>query len=343
MAEPQKVRSILVSVTEVSTSLEVQDRVRQFIEQRLVAYGYEYKPGTSPGPRDGVFEALRAWVRIGHRSIPVRARRVHWSKELDQRALDDSIRDDIRGIQKEFERGENLNPRLTRNFFKAGFNDFLYNHFKLQHVHLGEPNVDLDKTKKHAMCRGGPLVLIAFIENDDAYFVEVRGHDVFDDWSQVEDLLRIMLRNFKGALEPYVMRNVSDVRPKFEGAFEAAKTGFTCAFEVDGVVLSFGTTVFDSKSHNGSGTSGEVVDIINNNLNRISRLVEWITENSDTIAAKMKDVLGALPEKIDLTPVQIGKRIILTDTSRCLQVSEEECQVEWGTYKIVPNQEPTRD
>ena len=331
-------------MTEVSTSLEVQHRFRQFIEQRLVAYGYEYKPSASSGPRDGVFEALRAWVRIGHRSIPVRARRVHWSTELDQRALDDSIRDDIRGIQQEFEGGENLNPRLTRNFFKAGFNDFLYNHFKLQHVHLGEPNVDLDKTKKHAMCGGGPLVLIAFIETDDAYFVvDIRGHDVFDDWSQVEDLMRIMLRNFKGALEPYVMRNVSDVRPKFEGAFKLSKSGFTCAFEVDGVVLSFGTTVLDAKSQNGSGTSGDVVGIINSNLNRISRLVEWITENSDTIATKMKDVLGALPEKIDLMPVQIGKRIILTDTSRCLQVSEEDGKVDWFTYRTMPNQEPTGD
>src|ERR1700690_88693 len=132
-----------VVMIEVSTRQEVLERLRQYLEGQLVAYGYQIQPADTRDIHHAVLQVFRAWVRVRHRSVPQRPRRVHWSNELTQRSLEASVRYDIGGIEKEFENGVDLNPRLTRNFFKAGFNDFLFNHFKLQHIHLGEPNTDL--------------------------------------------------------------------------------------------------------------------------------------------------------------------------------------------------------
>jgi hypothetical protein len=50
-----------------------------------------------------------------------------------------------------------MTHRLTRHFYKDGFNDFLFNHFGIHPMHLGAPGAALDSTGHHAMAGGAAL------------------------------------------------------------------------------------------------------------------------------------------------------------------------------------------
>ena len=76
------------------------------------------------------------------------------SRELQARTLDSAIQHSVAAIRSEFEQGADVTHRLTRQFYKAGFNDFLFNTFGIHHIHLGQPGVALDKTKQHIMSGG---------------------------------------------------------------------------------------------------------------------------------------------------------------------------------------------
>jgi hypothetical protein len=81
-------------VTEVSSKREVLDRLKVTIEDRLRAFKYQYPQG---GHSD-ISEAFMAWVRIWHRSVPRRPRRVHCSDALKQRTLDNPIQEALVAI-----------------------------------------------------------------------------------------------------------------------------------------------------------------------------------------------------------------------------------------------------
>jgi len=269
---------------EVSTVEEVLERFRKDVVAGLEADGF--KPPAEAQIPGNCYQAVAAWVRLQHRGVTPTPRIVRTSRELLQHDLDPVTRSSLEAVQVEFEHGVPLTHRLTRQFYKAGFNDFLFNAFGIQHLHLGAPAGALDKTKQHVMSGSGDTLLFAIIGEEEAYFLDVLDHDVFDSPEKTKWLVRVALRNWPSVLQPYIVPNVVSSELSFEGAFRLKKSGFTVLFDVDGVFFAPGN-VLDGKVTSGvrvACTSTEVVDATNRILNRIVELVEFIRSETGASA-----------------------------------------------------------
>lgn len=305
----------------VSTREEVLEDFRQTVVAQLRADGFDV-PGDADVP-GAHFEALRAWVRIQHRTVPAKPRTVHVSTELRDRPLPEATRTAVAAIEQEIAQGAELTQRLTRLYYKGGFNDFLFNTFGIQHMHLGAPGAALDRTKKHAMAGGEDVVLFLLINSSDAYLLDVLGHGAFDSAEECEHLVRIAIRNWGSApMATYVLQGVSNVSPGFAEAFQLARSGFTTVFEVEGVVFARGK-VFDGKVTNGKrapGTSFDVVRNTNRILNGITKLVDYVTSHTDTLATFVESTGWARPSAFRLVVESADRIVVLRELGTGLQL-----------------------
>lgn len=296
----------------VSTVHEVLEQFRRDIVAQLQAVGVQVPPEAHvPGNCD---QALFAWVRIQHRAIPPIRRTVCESMELRQRTLGADIQASISAIRLEIERGDDVTHRLTRSFYRAGFNDFLFNTFGIQHLHLGACGVGRDKTRRHAMSGSDDALLFAAFGQKEAYFIEVLNHEVFNSAEMTKSLVQIALRNWPNSLKRYVLVGARG-SSSFEEAFRGAKAGFGTLFEIDGVCFTRGT-VLDGKVTNGiraACTSTEVIDAADRILNMIIEVVRFVTREAETLAETVESQTGIRPNEFRLEVVQAGPSVVLRD------------------------------
>ena len=274
-----------------------------------------------------IHESLTALIRIQHRSISNKKRKVHWSNELKQKQLSCEIKQALNDIQKEIEDGKDLNHRLTRRFFEAKFNDFLLNNFKIQHFHLGKPGCLW--TGKNEMCKNlkkkASKLLLTFITEEEVYFIDVQNHDVFKNADQVKELLQIILKNWKFLLDPFICKNVISMNRTFEQCFKSAQQGFATGFQLYNTVFTIGGTVFDKRVYGGAATSIEVGLIVDKILTRIRLLIEWVTKQSNILTKEIEGSTGRSPVKISLKvdKVDVDGEVLLIDGENHLRVSEQ--------------------
>jgi hypothetical protein len=152
----------------ITTVDDVLERFRTAIVAQLRGGKFEV-PDSADVP-GGCYEALSAYVRLRHRAIGSTPRTVLKSGELQQRNLGSDMQASLAAIEVAFQRGNDLTQRLTRQFYKAGFNDFLFNAFGVQHMHLGELGAGRDRTKQHLMCAGTSALLFLMTTPQAAYF-----------------------------------------------------------------------------------------------------------------------------------------------------------------------------
>lgn len=289
----------------MSVVKQVLEQFRQNVVASLRGGGFAIPPDADrPG---GHFEAVAAWVRVQHRHVSTRPRAVQLSQRLRKRSLAATVAAALQTIQAEIERGADLTPRQTRRFYKAGFNDFLFNTFGIQHLHLGAPEGGWDQTKRQPMCAGGEEMLFALFAAEEAYFLDVLGHEVFDSPDLSKGLVRVALQNWPHALSRYTVPGVTGARLTFEDAFSMQQKGFGTVFEFDGIAFLPGQAVRDGKRQGdkvAAGTSVEVVAAANMTLNRIMRLIEHL----ERYVAK-----GAEPRRLDLVVVRAGEVAVVRD------------------------------
>jgi hypothetical protein len=309
-----------VQTVKVSTVQEVLEQFRQDVVAGLRSSGFKPPPEAEiPGNH---YEAVTAWVRLQHRSVAKTPRSVSVSAELQLRNLETPIQSALGEIRTEFERGKDLTPRLTRQFYKAAFNDFLFNVFGIQHIHLGPPGAARDKTKLHVMSGGADALLFVMIEPSAVYFLDVLDHDVFDSPEMSKSLVRIAIKNWPALLDPYTVPGVTDVKPSFEGAFSLQKAGFVTLFELDGKVFMRGGNVLDGKVNNGKRatcTSTQVVRVARRILNGIVSLVEYIEREAIALAELMESRIGRKPTELKLVVVQVGNVTVLRDENTAIK------------------------
>lgn len=310
---PHVQRGVMTGTITVSTVKEVLEQLRQDIVAGLRADGIKPPPDADiPG---NCFEALSSWVRVKHRSVTQAPRAVLRSRELQSRELLPWIRSALDMVQAEFERGEDLTSRLTRRFYKSAFNDFLFNHFGIQHMHLGAPGTDIDKTKQHAMSGGGRDLLFVLVRPTDALFLDVLDHRVFESAERTKSLVQVVLRNWPHALNAFEAPGVVSSDLSFETAFELAKGGFTTMFEVNGRFFVAGT-VRDGSLTAGKReacTSSEVVQVASQILNRIVELVKHTEANAAAFAELAESRTGIKPRSLVLEVVEAGRVVVLRE------------------------------
>jgi hypothetical protein len=307
----------------VSTIEEVLEHLRRQIVAALRAGGFQPPPEADiPGKCE---QAVRAWVRLQHRGVPRGSRVVRESHEIRQRGLEPPTQSALAAIRSEFEQGDDLTHRLTRQFYKAEFNDFLFNTFGIQHIHLGTPRAGQDTTKKHSMSGGGRALLFVLIGPRDGYFIDVVDHDVFNDPKMAKSLVQIVLRNWPDLLKPYMNPGVVSSDMSFEDAFRFAKAGFTTPFEVDGVVLVGGTVLDGKVTHDkrASCTSIEVVVATNRILNGVVRVVDFVTREVYALAEVAESRMGARPSEFNLEVVRAGNILVVREQNTGMEVFDD--------------------
>lgn len=316
----------------VSTVKEVLENLRQEIVATLQSR--KIRPPQDALVAGGAEAAVAAWVRHQKRSVAAVPRRVHEAPELLARPLDAGTRDALATIKTEFQRGDDMTQRLTRHFYKAGFNDFLFNTFGVHHLHLGEPGQATDSTKQHAMAGGADDLLFVIVRDKDAYFLDVLDHDTFDDAGMTKSLVQIAQKNWPKLLEQYVLR-VESTDLSFDNAFQMAKKGFTVPFEVDGVVFAAGN-VLDGKVRKLKGPNGEdagyersactsadVIATTHHMLNAVVGLVKSLAGDAEALADQVEKRTGERPLDFRLEVVALGNLVILRDKATRVEFASD--------------------
>lgn len=300
----------------VSATKEVLERLRLDLVSSLESSGISV-PADAKRPGN-CFAAVVAWQRLEHRRLAVVPRRVGESPELRARQLDPAIECAVKAIRSEFERGVDLTQRLTRQFYRAGFNDFLFNNFGIHHLHLGPRGAARDQTRKHPMSGGMSALLFTIVSATDAYFLDVLDHQVFGSVEMAKSLARIALRNRRELLKPYIAAGVVTAEQTFEDAFHLAASGCTTVYELDGTFLLTGGTVLDGCVVDGirrACTSTGVIDAANRTINLVVDLVEYVQANAESLARLVESDTRVRLNVIDLTVIRAGSVVVLRDES----------------------------
>lgn len=191
-------------------------------------------------------------------------------------------------VAAELRDGDDVNHRLTRRHFKAGFNDVLRNDLGVQHLHVGPRDQGLDTTRRHRMCGAMDELLWVVIRDDDAYLVELLGHHAFNTF----DFANVIYGNWKHLLgEPLDGWTVDD-----SDAFNAETRA---RFRSIGLftVVSFEGKAFMPGGFMKDGTSGDVIRAAHATLNGITDMYRWIEEHPERV---LKQVQRKAPTSTEL-------------------------------------------
>lgn len=256
----------------------IMEDLRGHLVAWLVSRGFD----VPPRDQASVSNALDACLRVLHRSISPRPRHVHRSNVLKARQLVGELQERISRVESEITRGEDLNHRLTRRYFNAGFDDRLLNDLGVSHFHLGAAGQGTDTTGQRAMSGAGADLLWVIIKPLDAYLIDVFDHSAFEDY----DFVKVIYENWKHLLgEP--LPGVSDVEPKLSPKERAGirRAGFTTLVEHNGEVFHPGGYV-------SSGLSMAVRRASDDRLNDLVELHRWLRANVEAVRAKLLETTG---------------------------------------------------
>lgn len=262
----------------------VQNRFRDRLVDTLTREGF-----TVPNEaRVDVWKAILAWKRLQARAIEPCPRSVHWSNELRNRTLSDELCAAIDTIVHEAETGIDLNPRLTRKFFKTSFNDRLHNDLAIHHFHLG--NLE---DGKNGMVSSTSELLFAYVDTQDVYLLDLLDHEAFKH----VDLVELMWRNW-----PQLFREARGLIPGQDqlSAEERAlvrKAGLTCVIQRDGNAYfpPGGGLATD-------GTAVVVVDRAMSFMRELRTSYQIIVENLDSLAQQIAEITSLEVNHFDLHP-----------------------------------------
>ena len=163
---------------------------------------------------------LERYYRARTKLIVRRPRSVHYSTEVQAKldSLAVTHRAVVAAIRERFEQGGDLAQFLSRKASRADARDGMLSDFGLHHFHLESA---LDPNGEHV--KRSDWLLLAYVQPDDAYFVDVIAHPDSNDtddcgWSD-EGYLHIIDANWPQLLEPHVLRgengdSLSDVERK---------------------------------------------------------------------------------------------------------------------------------
>lgn len=185
--------------------------------------------GITVGADTSVDEAAKTFFNHAHRSVEPRPRRVHRSRELDQRHVEHDHADVIDAIEASAIRGDDLRPHLSRQTARPMATDDLRNDWGLLHFHLGSTTPEHDGY----VTRSGPLLFV-FVCADDLFMVDVLDHG---EWAN-DDLIEIIHSNWPETLAQFRMAMPpSPRRPTPEERTAARRAGITMPAQMrDGTV-----------------------------------------------------------------------------------------------------------
>jgi hypothetical protein len=291
----------------VRVTMNFMDDLRDILAAQLIAEGFEVKPD------DDVDTLLVRHINIVHRRLPVRPRRVEYSRELRQRldTLSVEQREAIERIEASSARGEDLNPYLSRKIVgkkkRGDFNDRLLCDWDTHHMHLGltrDPDGKVTGTEE---------VLFVVARHDVLRFVTVLGHE----WTD-ESIFNTITSNWPELAAPFVMKGVvgleRDISEAEREELRAAGINVPTVGPDGRVYVSLGGGI----STDGSSTrvrreADRVLDEVEN-YERLCR--ERAADLAQTISAQV----GRPIDELRLRLVARGEKLAVMETQTSFEV-----------------------
>ena len=132
------------------------------------------------------------------RHIPVTKREVKVSSML---YCPENLQPFFDEFKKKVEKGEDLNPYLSKATKNLSSEDKLLSYWKIHHFHLGELKVERNFSQ-----RSGPLLFARF-HAGIAFFIDIKEHGCWNDIS----LLEIVCREFPEAMKLYKTHGMTNL------------------------------------------------------------------------------------------------------------------------------------
>jgi len=203
----------------LATLDEFAEDLRRQVNDTLLNMGFSVPPGLDA--RDSCV----AFFKVLGRTISMRSRTIKRSAELRARTLTPYQTIALHTIEAESLAGDNLNHRLTRQFWNADFNDFLLNDWNIHHLHIGPPGMG-----PKGLSGGTSELLYVIVRRDEIYFIDLLDHRAFAE----QALMEIVHANWPEIIAPYRMQ--ADLyfgsSPTADERAQARKAGLTIPLQV---------------------------------------------------------------------------------------------------------------
>lgn len=268
------------------------DDLRANLLRSIEALGYE-PPTADPS----ALGAAETFYRLSRRLISPTPRRCHRSDVLRQRALPAWQARAVLEITGRLDRGEDVQrflSRQTKDGAAQTKHDLLLNDWGVHHLHLGSelgstaPEADGYVTRSNAL-------LYVYVRPRDAYLLDVKDHQAFEDL----DLVEILHANWPDVLEPYRCPEVVELHSPVQSPSDRKKfrkVGITTAVQAqDGTVY-----VPPGGGYMGSGASTHASIHAIRLLGRARQLASCCEQREESIREEVSRKVGRPVKKLRL-------------------------------------------
>lgn len=151
---------------------------------------------------------IRQFVNFNKKSISIVPRKVFPSKKVRKQLSSGNLTLKIKKIKDAFEKGEDMNKYLSKSVLLAYDEDQLLASWRIYHLHLSSK-----KTEHKYFVNRSDKLLMVYVEEDKAYFIDVRNHKENNEqavnlvWSR-QELVKILEIEFPQVINRYKLKSI---------------------------------------------------------------------------------------------------------------------------------------
>lgn len=232
---------------------QLKEQILLYFEKNKFFYGHK-KNKNKAIKKLNADKLLELYIYLQKRMITPIKRNVIISDELIYKVTHEKINNDliniINIIKMEFEKGIDVNPRLSKSLEQISFNDKLLNDWNIYHLHLSNHK----NNKEYYFYDRTSQLLFIYLTNSTAYFLDICNEHMNNSivFSQ-QKLLKIIDDNWPNLLSKYCLNEIVSVDTKDDLNRAIARDKNTFYFETingkvylppGGGLTSAGTSLF---------------------------------------------------------------------------------------------------
>jgi hypothetical protein len=207
--------------------LDFLEDLNKIIQKELMKLGYQTQ-------KKDTHDLLTAFFNLIDKTVSIKRRRVHISKELGEKGIEEPFKSFLKQIRNKFKNGKDVNAHLSKFSVKPYKKDLLLYDWGIHHLHLN------NKLDNKGFVERSDYILFFMLREEDVYFIDVTKHRLEDrtEFSQ-QHLLRIVRKNWPHLLEPFKMKGITGLSPKLDDRSHSVlrNSGVAIIVEIDGEVF----------------------------------------------------------------------------------------------------------
>lgn len=169
----------------------------KILNKRLENMGYKLDKGK--------YEAIDYFKAL-KKLLPVKPRTILYSKEF---ICPDECKDGLSLVEEAITNGANLVPFMSRQVINPKYNDLLLNDWGIYHFHLST------KKDKDGFIKRSAWLLLAYIDENNAYFINVYPHNKPNLWTY-QKMMEILYKNWPDVIEKFHFKGISELSEKID-------------------------------------------------------------------------------------------------------------------------------